>query len=32
MSIVNETIDNVKCEEFAEVIKIDEGKVRQTPR
>jgi putative transposase len=29
MSIVDETNDGVKCVEFAEVIKIDEGKVRQ---
>jgi putative transposase len=29
MSIVSETNDGVKCVEFAEVIKIDEGKVRQ---
>jgi putative transposase len=29
MSIVSETNDGVKCEEFTEVIKIDEGKVRQ---
>jgi len=29
MSIVSETNDGVKCEEFSEVIKIDEGKVRQ---
>ena len=29
MSIVNETNDGVKCVEFTEVIKIDEGKVRQ---
>ena len=29
MSIVNETNDGVKCVEFSEVIKIDEGKVRQ---
>jgi len=29
MSIVSETSDGVKCVEFSEVIKIDEGKVRQ---
>jgi putative transposase len=29
MSIVSETNDGVKCVEFTEVIKIDEGKVRQ---
>ena len=29
MSIVSEVNDGVKCEEFAEVIKIDERKVRQ---
>jgi len=29
MSIVSEMHDGVKCEEFSEVIKIDEGKVRQ---
>ena len=29
MSIVSETNDGVKCEEFSEVIKIDERKVRQ---
>jgi putative transposase len=29
MTIVNETSDGVKCVEFSEVIKIDEGKVRQ---
>jgi putative transposase len=29
MSIVSETNDGVKCVEFSEVIKIDEGKVRQ---
>jgi transposase-like protein len=29
MSIVSETKDGVKCVEFSEVIKIDEGKVRQ---
>jgi hypothetical protein len=29
MSIVIETNDGVKCAEFTEVIKIDEGKVRQ---
>ena len=29
MSIVSEASDGVKCEEFAEVIKIDERKVRQ---
>ena len=29
MSIVGETNDGVKCVEFTEVIKIDEGKVRQ---
>jgi len=29
MTIVNETNDGVKCEEFTEVIKIDERKVRQ---
>ena len=29
MTIVNETSDGVKCVEFTEVIKIDEGKVRQ---
>ena len=29
MSIVGETSDGVKCEEFSEVIKIDEGKVRR---
>ena len=29
MAIVSETSDRVKCEEFTEVIKIDEGKVRQ---
>ena len=29
MTIVSETSDRVKCEEFTEVIKIDEGKVRQ---
>jgi putative transposase len=29
MSIVSETSDGVKCVEFTEVIKIDEGKVRQ---
>jgi putative transposase len=29
MSIVNEASDGVKCVEFSEVIKIDEGKVRQ---
>ena len=29
MSIVSENGDGVKCVEFAEVIKIDEGKVRQ---
>jgi len=29
MSIVSEISDGVKCEEFTEVIKIDEGKVRQ---
>jgi transposase-like protein len=29
MSIVNEANDGVKCVEFTEVIKIDEGKVRQ---
>ena len=29
MSIVSETSDGVKCVEFGEVIKIDEGKVRQ---
>jgi putative transposase len=29
MTIVSETYDGVKCEEFTEVIKIDEGKVRQ---
>lgn len=29
MTIVSETRDGVKCEEFSEIIKIDEGKVRQ---
>src|SRR5665647_11851 len=29
MTIVSEMNDGVKCEEFSEVIKIDEGKVRQ---
>jgi hypothetical protein len=29
MTIVAENCDGVKCEEFKEVIKIDEGKVRQ---
>jgi transposase-like protein len=29
MSIVSETNDGVKCVEFSEIIKIDEGKVRQ---
>ena len=29
MSIVSETSDGVKCVEFSEVIKIDEGKVRE---
>ena len=29
MSIVSESVDGVKCVEFSEVIKIDEGKVRQ---
>jgi transposase-like protein len=29
MSIVDETNGGVKCVEFSEVIKIDEGKVRQ---
>jgi putative transposase len=29
MSIVSETSDGVKCVEFTEVIKVDEGKVRQ---
>lgn len=29
MSIVSETSDGVKCVEFSEVIRIDEGKVRQ---
>jgi putative transposase len=29
MSIVDETSDGVKCVEFTEVIKVDEGKVRQ---
>ena len=29
MTIVNESNDGVKCVEFTEVIKIDEGKVRQ---
>ena len=29
MTIVSEMHDGVKCEEFSEVIKIDEGKVRQ---
>jgi hypothetical protein len=29
MSIVSEANDGVKCGEFKEVIKIDEGKVRQ---
>jgi hypothetical protein len=29
MSIVSEMNDGVKCVEFTEVIKIDEGKVRQ---
>jgi putative transposase len=29
MSIVSETNDGVKCVEFSEVIKVDEGKVRQ---
>jgi transposase-like protein len=29
MSILNEANDGVKCVEFSEVIKIDEGKVRQ---
>ena len=29
MSIVSESNDGVKCVEFTEVIKIDEGKVRQ---
>jgi hypothetical protein len=29
MSIVRETNDGVKCVEFTEAIKIDEGKVRQ---
>ena len=29
MSILNETNDGVKCVEFSEVIKIDEGKVRE---
>ena len=28
MSIVSETNDGVKCVEFTEVIKIDEGKIR----
>lgn len=28
MTIVGETNDGVKCVEFTEVIKIDEGKVR----
>jgi hypothetical protein len=29
MSIVSEASDGVKCVEFSEVIKIDEGKLRQ---
>ena len=29
MSIVSESSDSVKCEEFTEVIEINEGKVRQ---
>jgi putative transposase len=29
MTILSETNDGVKCEEFSEIIKIDEGKVRQ---
>lgn len=29
MSIVSETNDGVKCEEFSEVVKIEEGKIRR---
>jgi putative transposase len=29
MSIVDESRDGVKCGEFSEVVRIDEGKVRQ---